>query len=64
MIEMLISTSGCGSRGMLKQVQHDAKYKLCKAGKGLPENRAGSIASRVEGFFRLDLLVTFISREK
>jgi len=35
-----------------------------KAGKGLPENRARVFCLRAEGFFRLDLLVTFLSREK
>jgi hypothetical protein len=35
-----------------------------KAGKGRTENRAGSMACRAEGFFCLDLLVTFGSSQK
>jgi hypothetical protein len=35
-----------------------------KARKGLQENRAGRMASRAEGFFLLDLLFLFVSRQK
>jgi hypothetical protein len=40
---------------------HDA---IQKAGKGLQENRAGCLALWAEGFFLLDLLVTFGSSQK
>jgi len=35
-----------------------------KAGKGLQENRAGSMASRAEGFFLLDFFVSFCIKTK
>jgi hypothetical protein len=40
------------------------KISKIKAGKGLTEKRSEEFCLRVEAFFCLDLLVTFVSRQK